>query len=164
MERAGVRALAIDDHAAGEHQPSAEPRRGELLQQGGRPEVVVQGVVADVEHVLPDPNHRGLVAHALHAAQCSRHGARVGHIAFDPLGAGIHVGGGRPVSGGQQGVQYAHRLPALHERVDDVRADEPRPAGHKNHVRQGKAPTRPPDGSGRRISLRVTSCRVACER
>ena len=59
---AGVAALAVDDHARGEHDPPAEAARRQRPQQLRGRQVVVADVVGDVGDVGPEPDHRGLVA------------------------------------------------------------------------------------------------------
>ena len=55
MRRARVTAFSVDDHAAGEDKPAAEPRRAQLLEQNRRPEVILANVVRDVGVVRPSP-------------------------------------------------------------------------------------------------------------
>ena len=73
------------------------------------------------------------------AVDRARRDVRVAQVALDPLRGGVEVVRPHAVRGGQQRVDHAHRVARREQRVDDVRADEARAAGHQDravHVRQ----------------------------
>ena len=132
---APVAALPVDDHAAGQDQPAAEARRGERAQQHRGAEVVVADVLGRCRACpTPEPDHRRLVADGVDSAQ--RRADDVGDRATSPvdeLGVGVEVVRRGGVRRRQQQVQHAHSVARVHERVDDVRADEPGASGDENH-------------------------------
>ena len=139
---AGVAALAVDDHAGGEHQPAGEAARGKRLEQDGGAEVVVADVVGDVLEVAAEADHRRLVTHRGHARHRAGDGVRVAEVALDPLGAGVQVVGPLAMRVGQQHVEHADFVAAVEQRVDDVRADEAGAAGHEDRALHGAGPYR----------------------
>ncbi len=106
---ARVAALAVDDHARGEHEPAGEAARGERAQQLRGGEVVVGDVLGQVAEVDAEPDHRRLVAHVVDAVDRARRDLRVAQVALDPLRGGIEVVRPHAVRGGQQRVDRAHR-------------------------------------------------------
>lgn len=123
---APVPALAVDHHRPGEDE-LANPGGRHLRQQHRRPEVVAADVRGGVREVLPEADHRSLVADRVHAAQRCPDRVRVPYIGSDELRVGQRWGVG--VGGGQQGVEHDGVVPAVHESGDDVGADEPGPSG-----------------------------------
>ena len=91
-------------------------------------------VVGDVEHVLPEPDHRGLMADRVDAAQRSCHDAVIGHVAVEHLSVGVQIVGPPAVRRGQHAVHHAHVMPACDQRVDDVRPDEAGSARDEDHA------------------------------
>ena len=137
--RAGVAALAVDDHARGEHEPAREPRRRQRAQEHGGAEVVVGHVVGDVADVGAEAHHRRLVADRSGAGDRPRGRGGVADVALEPLGARVEVVRPLAVRGRQQAVEDAHLVPALEQRVDDVGADEAGAAGDEDRSQGARA-------------------------
>ena len=91
-------------------------------------------VVGQVAEVDPEPDHRRLMADRGRAAHGRGGHRRIAQVALEPLGRGVEVARALAVGGGQQRVDAAHGVPAGHERVDDVRADESRCAGDEDRA------------------------------
>ena len=138
--RAGVAALAVDDHARSQHQPAGEAAGGERLEQHRGAEVVVGDVVGDVADVGSETDHRRLVADGGDAGHRAGDRAGVADVALDPLCARVHVLRPLAVGGGQQHVQHAHLVAGLEQRVDHVRADEAGAAGDEDRSIHGAGP------------------------
>jgi hypothetical protein len=126
---AAVAALAVDDHARGEHQAAREAAPGERAQQHRGAEVVVAGVVGDVADVGAEPDHRRLVADVLDPVQRALDRGGVTHVADDVLGAWID----RP----SVAVEHADRDAGIERGLDDVRADEAGASGDEQHACPG---------------------------
>ena len=145
MLGAAVAALAVDDHARGQHERAVEAARGERAQQLRRPEVVVGDVVGDVAEVDAEADHRRLVADRGDAFQRALEHVAVAHVALDELGALVEVVGPLAVRGLEQQVEDPHVVTLLEQGVDDVGADEAGAAGDEDHRRgrlaSGPCPT-----------------------
>jgi hypothetical protein len=130
---ARVAALAVDDHARGEHEPARESAPGERPQQLGGRQVVVRHVGGQVVQVDAEAHHRGLVRDVVDAVGDALGDRGVAQVALDPLGRRVEVVRPRAVRRGQQRVDRADGVPGGEQLVDDVRADEPGAAGHEDH-------------------------------
>ena len=120
------------------------------------------GVVGDVEHVLSEPNHRRLVTHGIDPVNRPRDRAGIGNVALDQLGLGVEVIGPLAMGRRQQAVEYPDGVAVLHERVDDVRADEAGAAGDQNHALHATAAGSPGEEPVSEVSLDVRFRSVAC--
>ncbi len=129
---ARVAPLAVDDHAACEHEAPADAGGGELAQQDRGAQVVVADVVDDVAEVDAEPDHRRLVADVIDAGQATSDDRGVAHVTVDPLRARVQVVRPSRVSARQQSVEADHVVARVEQRVDDVRPDEPRGAGDED--------------------------------
>ena len=122
--RAPVATLAVDDHAARQHEAAGEaarrsapaaPRcRGRCGPRSG-----------DVVEVDAEPDHRGLVADRVDAAR-PRDGDGGRDVAHEQLGAADEVRARRRAPR-EQRVDGTHLVAVREEGVDDVGADEPAP-------------------------------------
>src|SRR5918999_570048 len=122
--RAPVPALAVDDHAARQHESPNGARavhRGEYRCGSG---VVVRDVLGDVRWIDAETDHRGVVGDRVDAPEGMLDHVNVAHVAAELLDAGS------PLLRGD--VQHDRLDASLEQRVDDVRADEPCAARHED--------------------------------
>ncbi len=134
---APVAALAVDDHAAREHERDRAPR--ELAEKRRRAEVVVADVVGDVAEVGPETDHRRLMAHRVGAGETACDELPVPHVAEDILGCWVEIVRPAGVGEGMQEVEDANGRTARNQLVDDVRADEAAAAGDENGVHESRS-------------------------
>ena len=116
---AGVPALAVDHHRAGQHQ-AGHPARVHRRQQDRRRVVVVPGVPRGIGRVGAVPDHGRLVAHCVHPGQQPGQQRRVGHVPDHELVPGAPRRRPVPVRLRQQLVQQQHLVPLVGQRVGDV--------------------------------------------
>ncbi len=106
---APVAALAVDHHAAGQHQPAPERPSPQRLEEGGGAGVVGLHIGADVAEVDAQPDLGRLVAHRVDTVDDCRRHRRVGHVAHDEVDGGVEVVGRGRVDGRVQAVDDPHR-------------------------------------------------------
>ena len=144
MLRARVAALAVDDHARGEHEAPAEAARAASARSScAVREVVVADVVGDVAEVDAEPDHRRLVADGGDAVDAAR-AATVGiaQVALEPLGAaGSRYAGRSRCAAGRSASSTRTSCARAEQRVDDVGADEAGAAGDEDQSASGEQPT-----------------------
>ena len=136
----GVAALAVHDHARRQHEAPRERPGGECPQQDGRAGVVVADIVGDVEEIVAEADHSGLVADALDADESPLDGRRVADVALDEVRLRRKIAGDRGV--GQERVEHPHLASFGEQGVDDMRADEAGPTRDEDHRDPAAARTR----------------------
>ena len=109
---ATVGPLAVDDHAAGEHQPAGEPRWRRASEEHGGGEIVVADVVGDVWEIDAESDHRRLVGDPDHALERALEGIGIADIAMYELGPGVELGRDAAAGGGEQRVEDADVMSA----------------------------------------------------
>ena len=117
---ARVAALAVDDHARGEHEPAVEAAGVQRAQQLGRAEVVVGHVLGDVGEVDAEPDHRRLVADGVDAGDGAGGRGGVAEVLAQPFGVVRDIRRDPGVRIGVQMVHDAHRMPAREQLLHDV--------------------------------------------
>ena len=133
MHGAAVGALAVDDHAAREHQPPAEAVGRQRPQEHGRREIVLAHVVGDVAEVAAEADHSRLVGDRRHALERAPEGIGIADITVLELGPRVDGGAPAAVGGRQERVEDPHVAAGVEQRGDDVRADEAGAAGDEDH-------------------------------
>jgi hypothetical protein len=119
-----VCAFAVDDHAAGQYEPSGEIDLVHGPQTGGSANVVGMDVAADVREVDSETDLGGLVTYGVGAVDCIEPGTGIGHVRppiVDPL---AERGGRAGVCGRIQRVEHYDVVTGGYELLDDVGTDE----------------------------------------
>ena len=144
---APVGAFAVDDHAPRHDQTPGEAGRVQGREEHRGAHVIVLDVVGDVgeAHAEPDPGR--LMTDGVDTFEHVRPGVDVPHVCLHirRLGIGIRR---------WATIDHHDLVARAHQRVDQMRADEPRPAGHENPHAQ--RPSRPSAGTAHCVGSRIT--------
>ena len=125
-------ALSVDHHAACNDKPAGETRCVQSREQRRSAQVVVAHVVGDVREVLPETHHCRLMRDRIAAAHEELERPYIAYIDLVVSRGFIQVGGLVGMRLWQQDVDDQHLMTVLHERVDNVGADEAGPPGYEN--------------------------------
>ena len=117
---ASVSPLAVDHHAARDHDRPAEASLVQRTEQRRGAEIVVGDVGVDVGEVDAQPHHRRLVADRVDTLHCLPHRLEVPHIGIHVVDVIAQVVRMLGVRRRRDGVERDHVVAACDQRIHDV--------------------------------------------